>query len=225
MQISKQLEILLPALKEKLNPLGYEYVQGPPPRFRAVSEELVTWINLELSEMAHQTTVTNFNICHKVVEDVILQLGELPNMSRLDKYTSGKEFFETVVDRENKQAFDTTVKGINNDDDLVEWKNSIITYITDAGLQFVEYYSDLRNVLKKMDDLAKESDMKAWKHILGGGPTFVFRGLIISKLCGDPGFDVKVKFMDENFAPEVPENWAAAYGNIKPMIFDLEKLY
>lgn len=80
-------------------------------------------------------------------------------------------------------------------------------------MAFVEHYSFLPNVLAKMNQLMEEG--KYWADILSGQVDNVFRGLIISKLCGDKEFGNKLKYWNEKIY---------ANGNIKEWIPYFEKL-
>ena len=62
---------------------------------------------------------------------------------------------------------------------------------------------------------ALENEGKYWHEILGGGPEFFFRGLLISKFCNDPDFKRKIDYVDELFYPNVSKEWIPYYEALK----------
>lgn len=77
----------------------------------------------------------------------------------------------------------------------VEFFTSWITaYLENDGKKFIEKFTCLPAILKEMDRLEKQG--RYWNEILSGGPEFLFRGLIISRLCGDEKYDGKVLYVE-----------------------------
>jgi hypothetical protein len=91
-------------------------------------------------------------------------------------------------------------------------------------LEFTEYYSHLPNVLAEMNRL--EAEGKYWNGILGGLADYLFRGLIISKLCNDDDFERKVQYCDEklNSRPSLAI-WLPYYEKLKARLQNLQPMY
>ena len=85
------------------------------------------------------------------------------------------------------------------------------------GADFVQHYSYLPNVLKRMDELVEAGLTWQYPHkgILSGTLDARFRGLIISKLCNDPNFERKIAWCDERFYDGTNDNWLPYYEKLK----------
>ena len=78
-----------------------------------------------------------------------------------------------------------------------------ISYLLGEGLEFLNYYSYLPNVLKKMDELDKTNTYwgKEEVGILPWGAAD-FIGLVISKLCNDPKYEKKLERFNAYYSKE-----------------------
>ena len=95
-------------------------------------------------------------------------------------------------------------------------------YIQTDGQKFIETYSYLPNILKKMDELQAEG--KYWSEILSGCEDNLFRGLIISKLCNDKNYNKKIEYVDSIFY-ESPDDWIPYYEKLKERLKSVEPIY
>ena len=78
-----------------------------------------------------------------------------------------------------------------------------------------------------MDELTAQG--KTWQNmengILSGSLDAQFRGLIISKLCNDIGFDDKISMCNEIFSREQYKDWLPYYEKLKEHLKSVEPIY
>ena len=118
--------------------------------------------------------------------------------------------------------------------------NMVVDYFLDylfgTAKKFVETYLYLPNIVRKMDELTSKNiywmsggDISEMS-IVGRYDCF-FRGLIISKLCNDPLFEDKVKFVEadivETEREKTPhwENYRSDYEKLKQLLPTIEPKY
>lgn len=166
---------------------------------------------------------SRINIHFPIVEQEILAL-EPPGMN-WSSYLKGESFFPTISDRKSVLAYDTKKNPVETEEHGLQFAQSVIKYMENEGRQFEEHYSYLPNVLKEMDKL--EKDGKYWYEILGGGGAYIFRGLIISKLCNDNDFERKLEKASEiyNDADNNPELWVPYFEKLKEKLKTIEPKY
>ena len=68
-----------------------------------------------------------------------------------------------------------------------------------------------------------EAEGLYWKEILSGGPDYLFRGVIISKLCNDPQYDQKLSFVD-SLMQDLDE-WQPYWEKLKAVLHTIEPKY
>ena len=106
---------------------------------------------------------------------------------------------------------------IDTEEEVAEFCDWYLGYINGEGADFVQYYSYLPNVLKRMDELVEAG--LTWQYpdkgILSGTLDARFRGLIISKLCNDPNFERKIAWCDEGFYDGTNDKWLPYYEKLK----------
>ncbi|MGV4528957.1 hypothetical protein [Ornithobacterium rhinotracheale] len=73
-----------------------------------------------------------------------------------------------------------------------------------------------------MDELTAQG--KYWHEILSGSADYLFRGLIISKLCNDPNYNEKIKYTDKIFYDK-PDEWIPYYEKLKERLKSVEPKY
>lgn len=109
------------------------------------------------------------------------------------------------------------LKAIDTEEEVEEFCDWYIGYINGEGADFVQRYSYLPNVLKRMDELLEAGLTWQYPHkgILSGTLDAEFRGLIISKLCNDPNFLQKVEGCDLVFSEDRYKKWVPYYEKLK----------
>ena len=155
------------------------------------------------------------------IENIILEIG-LPNFD-LEDYKKGKEKLYTIYDG-NAPLYNFPTEPITDEKytEQIVWE--VKQYMQQYGMPFIEHYSYLPNVLKEMDRL--ESENIVWADgILTGGPEYMFRGLIISKLCRDPAFEKKINKIDSIYEEHNLTRWQPYYDKLKGVLATLEPKY
>ena len=116
----------------------------------------------------------------------------------------------TFVDEYDTADMDT-------EEQIEDYCNWYLGYINGEGADFVQHYSYLPNVLKRMDELVEAGLTWQYPHkgILSGTLDAEFRGLIISKLCNDPNFFHKLEECDQVFSEERYKRWLPYYEKLK----------
>ena len=106
---------------------------------------------------------------------------------------------------------------IDTEEEVEEFCNWYLGYINGEGADFVQHYSYLPNVLKRMDELVEAGLTWQYPHkgILSGTLDAELRGLIISKLCNDPNFFHKLEECDLVFSEERYKKWLPYYEKLK----------
>ena len=213
---------------EKITPffrsLGYKYIAGANFKFYLKTKEYVVVDSFNYLAMAKKILGGKLNLSINAVEDIMLEI-RYPNRD-FDYVLRKNEFEITIGDLEG--VFD-----VNNDFDfstesnIEYYANKVIEYIKGDGQKFIETYSYLPNILKKMDELTAQG--KTWQDkgrgILSGALDAQFRGLIISKLCNDNGFDKKINMCDEIFSREQYKVWLPYYEKLKERLKTIEPKY
>lgn len=168
--------------------------------------------------------VSSLQISFSEIENIILEIG-LPTII-LDKYISRKYFLTTIKDSFFTKCFNEKYRyySFKTEAEVQEFSDWLIHYLSTKGFAFVEHYSFLPNVLAKMNQLME--DGKYWAEILSGQVDNVFRGLIISKLCGDKEFVNKLKYWNEKiYANENIKEWIPYFEKLKEKLKTIEPKY
>ena len=101
-----------------------------------------------------------------------------------------------------------------------------ISYLLGEGLEFLNYYSYLPNVLKKMDELDKTNTYWGKKEVgilPWGAADFI--GLVISKLCNDPKYEKKLERFNAYYSKDENEEDLPAFEKLKEILERVEPRY
>ncbi len=143
-------------------------------------------------------------------ENIISLFGKAAIKKRFF-YDEKKYFLSTVSDKVNFSMNDP--RKLDDEVNLLDFANSYINYYEEKGKHFIEHYSSLPNILKRMNELTLEG--KVWQDrgvgILSGALDVQLRGLIISKLCNDNGLNDKILMCDEIFYRDQYKDWLPYY--------------
>lgn len=179
--------ILTPYLKEK----GYKpYLTGSDPGYALIDNNEVIhfffnfYKNGSIRASSIQLTIYD-------VEDIILKI-DLPTYGSLDSYRKKEKYHLSTVN--HRRITKPTTDPITSQKEVEEYAQSYIRYLENEGKEFIEKYHYLPNILTEMDRL--ENEGLYWKEILSGGPDYLLRGIIISRLCNDPKIEVKISFVN-----------------------------
>ena len=217
-------EYVFKKLDEILKPQGYYLVKtGLDPSFILKENDKIVYFFFNFKDMG-QIAFSKLMISIKIVEEIIFEIKEPDqDYSHID---NKKYFLTTVFDGETKMP-DGYYRGIgydiNTQEDLVFFTEWILNYLKTDGQKFIETYSYLLNILKKMDELVDTGGY--WSDLLTGGVPHLFKGLIISKLCNDPNFYNKIIFVDNIFATEDISEYLPYYEKLKERLKSVEPIY
>ena len=221
-------EYVFKKLNEILKPQGYYLVKtGLGPLYVLKENNYIVNVGFNFKDMG-QIAFSKIFISIKCVEEIIFEIKK-PNQDY--SFIDNKKYFLlTVLDKETKMP-DGYYGGIgydvNTQEDLEFFTEWILNYLKTDGQKFIETYSYLPNILKKMDELTAQG--KTWQNmengILSGSLDAEFRGLIIAKLCNDPNFQKKVEMCDTVFNESCYEEWLPYYEKLKERLKSVEPIY
>ncbi|CAI9429333.1 DUF4304 domain-containing protein [Candidatus Ornithobacterium hominis] len=212
-------------LDELLKPQGYKaFKTGGPPTYVLKQKDKAISFSLYFKDMG-QIDISELEISLFCVENYIIELFGKEYITEHYFYDEKKIFLSTVYDNET-EPLEGLYRGIGYDvktqEELETFTDWVINYLKTDGQKFIETYSYLPNILKRMDELLSEG--KYWGDILSGGPENLFRGLIISKLCNDIHYEDKIKYVDKIFY-EDPDEWIPYYEKLKERLKSVEPKY
>ncbi len=167
------------------------------------------------------------------IEEVIIEIG-FPNISEttklLLKENKKNNFHNTVSDSSYNLSYFEKRKleqrgMISSHSDAVEYANSAIEYLEIKGFPFAEWYSYIPNILEEINNLHLQG--KYWTELLDGvGSDYLFKGLLISKLCNDPKYFEKESYVEKELNSEVYyAKYLPYFEKAKELIKAVEPIY
>ena len=209
-------EYVFKKLDEILKPQGYKgFKTGGDPCYIINKENYRCKFYLNFSDMG-DLYFSKYSMSIKQVESIVEEISSPNDTSHLDKE---RYISPTILDT-SKNSY--LYKIIETQKELEDFTNWVIDYLEKEGKHFIETYSYLPNILKKMDELLAEG--KYWSEILSGCEDNLFRGLIISKLCNDKNYNKKIEYVDSIFY-ESPDDWIPYYEKLKERLKSVEPIY
>ena len=214
-------EYVFKKLDEILKPQGYKGIKtGGDPCYIINKENYRCKFYLNFSDMG-DLYFSKYSMSIKQVESIVEEISSPNDTSHLDKE---RYISPTILDT-SKNSY--LYKIIQTQKELEDFTNWVIDYLEKEGKHFIETYSYLPNILKKMDELTAQG--KTWQNmengILSGSLDAQFRGLIISKLCNDIGFDDKISMCNEIFSREQYKDRLPYYEKLKEHLKSVEPIY
>ena len=223
MKKSDKKEFVFEKLLQLLKPKGYYLVKtGLDPTFVLKKENQIISFFFNFKD-GGQISFSKILISLPIVEDIMFEIKK-PNQdySFIDEK---KNFLITIQDKYTLMPegyFSVIGYDVNNEVELSFFTNWITNYLKIEGEKFIERYSYLPNVLSEMDKL--ESEGKYWNELLAGGPEFLFRGLIISKLCNDAKYDKKLSYI-ASLLISMADDYLPYFEKLKIRLENLEPKY
>ena len=209
-------EYVFKKLDEVLKPQGYKGIKtGGDPCYIINKENYRCKFYLNFSDMG-DLYFSKYSMSIRQVESIVEEISSPNDTSHLDKE---RYISPTILDT-SKNSY--LYKIIETQKELEDFTNWVIDYLEKEGKHFIETYSYLPNILKKMDELQAEG--KYWSEILSGCEDNLFRGLIISKLCNDKNYNKKIEYVDSIFY-ESPDDWLPYYEKLKERLKSIEPIY
>ena len=229
-------KIILTRLDEVLKPLGYiRRVTDGIRYLKATGQYIDSFCLIPLSDAIEGT---GFYREHIEVANILFEVAR--NIPKpyiyIDEFRKIKFIF-TICDYSvssdwgyyGEDSFDLK-RGNWGGIDAAEAANAYldwyISYLLGEGLEFLNYYSYLPNVLKKMDELDKTNTYwgKEEVGILPWGAAD-FIGLVISKLCNDPKYEKKLERFNAYYSKDENEEDLPAFEKLKEILEHVEPRY
>jgi hypothetical protein len=223
MKKSDKKEFVFEKLLQLLNPKGYYLVKtGLDPTFVLKKEDQIISFFFNFKD-GGQISFSKIFISLPIVEDIMFEIKK-PNQdySFIDQK---KNFLITIQDKYTLMPegyYSGIGYEVNNEEELSFFTNWIVNYLKNEGEKFIEKYSYLPNVLAEMDKLELEG--KYWNELLAGGPEFLFRGLIVSKLCNDEKYNKKLSYV-ESLLISMADDYLPYFETLKIRLNDLKPKY
>ena len=220
-------KIVFKRLDEVLKPLGWKaYKSGYNPAYVLDTEQYK--IIFDMCFEGGKIDFFSIEMTIKEIEPYISEcIGDTEQLPGRGIIIDNKTIFRTTV-------VDKTylVKVIETVDDVNMIVDYFFDYLFGTAKKFVETYLFLPNIVRKIEDFIPEkiswncnTDME-----LSGRYDGYFRGLIISKLCNDPKFEEKFKYVDTRFTSDRGAsfwggNFSSDYEKLKQLLPTIEPKY
>ena len=217
---SERKKIVFKEFDLYFNPLGYKGIKtGGDPTYVLKTKNFVVTFFMNFLDVGG-IDISGIRMSILEVENHIINLFGKQYISDKYFYDEKRYFLDTISDKKRLDKFSNVeLKTEIEVLDFVQW---YINYFEKEGKHFIETYSYLPNILKKMDELQAEG--KYWSEILSGCEDNLFRGLIISKLCNDKNYNKKIEYVDSIFY-ESPDDWIPYYEKLKERLKSVESIY
>ena len=203
------------------NPLGYKGIKtGGDPTYVLKTKDFVVTFFMNFLDVGG-IDISGIRMSILEVENHIINLFGKQYISDKYFYDEKRYFLDTISDKRRLDKFSNVE--LKTEIEVLEFVQWYINYFEKEGKHFIETYSYLPNILKKMDELVDTGGY--WSDLLTGGVPHLFKGLIISKLCNDPNFYNKIIFVDNIFATKDISEYLSYYEKLKERLKSVEPIY
>ena len=218
---SERKKIVFKEFDLYFNPLGYKGIKtGGDPTYVLKTKDFVVTFFMNFLDV-EGIDISGIRMSILEVENHIINLFGEQYICDKYFYDEKRYFLDTISDKKRLDKFSNVeLKTEIEVLDFIQW---YINYFEKEGKHFIETYSYLPNILKKMDELVDTGGY--WSDLLTGGVPHLFKGLIISKLCNDPNFYNKIIFVDNIFATEDISEYLPYYEKLKERLKSVEPIY
>ena len=218
---SERKKIVFKEFDLYFNPLGYKGIKtGGDPTYVLKTKDFVVTFFMNFLDVGG-IDISGIRMSILEVENHIINLFGKQYICDKYFYDEKRYFLDTISDKKRLDKFSNVeLKTEIEVLDFIQW---YINYFEKEGKHFIETYSYLPNILKKMDELVDTGGY--WSDLLTGGVPHLFKGLIISKLCNDPNFYNKIIFVDNIFATEDISEYLPYYEKLKERLKSVEPIY
>ena len=214
---SEKKKYVFKQLDQLLKPQGYRATKtGGAPYYMLDKDNAKYKFYLNFSDMG-DLYFSKYYIELKEVTKILKRVFDLDNP--LIDFRQAN--IHPTINDKSKNPF--IYKIIDNYRELKIFTDWVIDYLENDGKQFIETYSYLPNVLKRMDELVAFGEY--WTGILCGGVPHLFEGLIISKLCNDPKMDEKIEYVNKIFSTKDISEYLPNYIKLKEQLPSIQPLY
>ena len=218
---SERKKIVFKEFDLYFNPLGYKGIKtGGDPTYVLKTKDFVVTFFMNFLDVGG-IDISGIRMSILEVENHIINLFGKQYISDKYFYDEKRYFLDTISDKRRLDKFSNVE--LKTEIEVLEFVQWYINYFEKEGKHFIETYSYLPNILKKMDELVDTGGY--WSDLLTGGVPHLFKGLIISKLCNDPNFYNKIIFVDNIFATEDISEYLPYYEKLKERLKSVEPIY
>ena len=228
---SEKRKIIYKRLDAELKPLGWKsHKSADYPTYVFETDVYKLSFGIGLYDLGY-IQFSNISVVVKEIEPYISEcIGDeevVPSGRRIDNKII---FRKTIEDHSDITKYYYHVADTEDDVNMVV--DFFLGYLFDAAKMFVETYLYLPNVVRKIEDFIPEKI--SWNYnddtVLSGMYDGYFRGLIISKLCNDPKFEEKFKYVDTRFTSDRDAsfwggNFSSDYEKLKQILPTIEPKY
>ena len=218
---SERKKIVFKEFDLYFNPLGYKGIKtGGDPTYVLKTKNFVVTFFMNFLDVGG-IDISGIRMSILEVENHIINLFGKQYICDKYFYDEKRYFLDTISDKKRLDKFSNVE--LKTEIEVLEFVQWYINYFEKEGKHFIETYSYLPNILKKMDELVDTGGY--WSDLLTGGVPHLFKGLIISKLCKDPNFYNKIIFVDNIFATEDISEYLPYYEKLKERLKSVEPIY
>ena len=218
---SERKKIVFKEFDLYFNPLGYKGIKtGGDPTYVLKTKDFIITFFMNFLDVGG-IDISGIRMSILEVENHIINLFGKQYISDKYFYDEKRYFLDTISDKRRLDKFSNVE--LKTEIEVLEFVQWYINYFEKEGKHFIETYSYLPNILKKMDELVDTGGY--WSDLLTGGVPHLFKGLIISKLCNDPNFYNKIIFVDNIFATEDISEYLPYYEKLKERLKSVEPIY
>lgn len=211
--------IFLNELKPFFKKMGYEFISGLAPKFILKKDGYVVQDGFNYLTKENKIYGGKLSLSIYAIEDIILEI-KFPNHDFSSYKNEDSPVFLSLGD--HLGVLNVKDIELNTEEKISNYINAVKQYVETDGQKFIEKFTYLPNVLKELDKL--ESEGKYWNELLAGGPEFLFRGLIISKLCNDAKYDKKLAYV-ESLLISMADDYLPYFEKLKIRLENLEPKY
>ena len=221
---SEKRKIIFRRLDVELKPLGWKsHKSADYPTYVFETDVYKLSFGIGLYDLGY-IQFSNISVVVKEIEPYISEcIGDeevVPSGRRIDNKII---FRKTIEDHSDITKYYYHVADTEDDVNMVV--DFFLGYLFGTAKKFIETYLYLPNIVRKMEDfIIKDSSWVCDNDEMefAGNYDGYFRGLIISKLCNDPKFDEKFKYVETKFLSRIQEYGADFWG--ESFYSDYEKL-
>lgn len=227
---SEKRKIIFKRLDSELKPLGWKsHKSGDYPTYMFETDVYKVSFGISLYDLGY-VQLSNISVVIKEIEPYISEcIGNervIPGGRRIDN----KIIFRKTIE-EHSDITKYYYHVVETEDDVNMVVDYFLDYLFGTAKNFVETYLYLPNIVRKIEDFISE-DID-WNYNedaeLFGIYDGYFRGLIISKLCNDPKFEEKLKYVDDMFQEYNADFWGgnftSDYEKLKQLLPTIEPKY
>ena len=232
MKVIEQKKLMLKDTIEFFESKGFKYNESYEHTFTKKLNSGGIKLSLFFSDVGESNN-SLYSLSLYKVEEIMLQIGVPYNNWVKEK--KGKKLLYTVYDIFTDFQFTrrTITIGsekakkiiyINNPEDVGKWKEALFSYVENEGMEFIEKYSHIPNILAEMDKI-DQSNGHTYTPFILGRIDHLFRALIISKLCNDPKYLERKERFDNIILQQKYEKWHPYYERLKEKLEMTDPIY